>query len=415
MVTLDNEYKFNSLMYADDLIIMSTTLEGLQKSLDALNGYCKKWKLNINYKKTKSMVFSKGNNIKKINLTINSNNIENTKEVKYLGISINSKNCSFMPTLSDLSSKANKAIYPLLSKIPIKLAPVKTMLKLFDTCITPILLYGSEVWGPFMNHDWKKWDNTQIEKTHTQFLKRLLGVNRSTTNVLVRSELGRHALQDKVATRNINYINYIHKKDKHSLVKQAAVYESFHMERNSLYSLFKKYEQSFTNQDINSLSKQKLSKSVREEFDTQWKIQIATFPKADSYRLFKNNVKYENYLTDIRNRKQRVSFSKYRLSDHCLMVEKGRHIKPIIPRNERFCPSCPTEVEDEIHFITQCTAYNNRPNLFNKIESDVPNFLNMDNQEKFIFLMSQENKLLMQDIIGTIHQWLIKRREHLQL
>ena len=104
MVTLDNEYKFNSLMYADDLIIMSTTLEGLQKSLDALNGYCKKWKLNINYKKTKSMVFSKGNNIKKINLTINSNNIENTKEVKYLGISINSKNCSFMPTLSDLSS-----------------------------------------------------------------------------------------------------------------------------------------------------------------------------------------------------------------------------------------------------------------------------------------------------------------------
>ena len=60
---------------------------------------------------------------KNIDLTINSRIIENTKEFKYLGIAINSKDCTFKPTLSDLS-KANKAIYSL-SKIPIKLTPVK--------------------------------------------------------------------------------------------------------------------------------------------------------------------------------------------------------------------------------------------------------------------------------------------------
>ena len=43
----------STLMYADDLIIMSATKDGLQKSLDALNEFCKKWKLNINHKKTK--------------------------------------------------------------------------------------------------------------------------------------------------------------------------------------------------------------------------------------------------------------------------------------------------------------------------------------------------------------------------
>ena len=414
MVTLDDEYKFNTLMYADDLIIISTTLDGLQKSLNALNAYCDKWKLNINHKKTKSMVFSKGTKTKNINLTINSKNIENTKVFKYLGITINSKNCSFTPTLSDLSSKANKAIYSLLSKMPLKLAPVKTMLKLFDTCITPILLYGSEVWGPFMNHDWKNWDTTQTEKIHTQFLKRLLGLNRSTTNVLTRGELGRHSLQEQIVTRNINYIKYIEMKDPQTLVKQAANYEFSHTERNSLYSLFKKYEQNLSNDNIRTLSKYKLRKLIKEEFDTQWQTQILTFPKADSYRLFKSRVVYENYLTDIKNRKQRVSFTKYRLSDHCLMVEKGRHTRPIIPRNERFCPFCPTNVEDEIHFITQCAAYENRPNLFNKIETEVPNFSNMNYQEKFIFLMSQENKLLMYEIIGTIHKWLTKRLEHIE-
>ena len=162
-------------MYADDMIIMSTTQEGLQKRLHELNEYCEKWKLNVNQKKTKCMIFSKAPNTKNIKFTINSKIIENTKEFKYLGISINSKDCSFKPTLSDLSSKANNAIYSLLAKIPVKLIPVKTMLKLFDSCIAPILLYGSEVWAPFMNFDWKHWDTTQIEKTHTIPKKNTMG------------------------------------------------------------------------------------------------------------------------------------------------------------------------------------------------------------------------------------------------
>ena len=53
--------------YADDMIIMSTTEEGLQKSLNALNDYCKKWKLNVNHKKTKWMIFSKASNKKILN------------------------------------------------------------------------------------------------------------------------------------------------------------------------------------------------------------------------------------------------------------------------------------------------------------------------------------------------------------
>ena len=97
------------------------------------------------------MIFSKVSNIKNINFTINSKIIDITKEFKYLGIAINSKNCTFTPTLPDLSSKANKVIYSLLLKLPIKLTPVQTMLKLFDSYIAPILLYGSEVWAPFMN------------------------------------------------------------------------------------------------------------------------------------------------------------------------------------------------------------------------------------------------------------------------
>ena len=112
---------------------------------------------------------------KNINSTINTKIIEIVKEFKYLGITVKSRNCTFIPTLTYLGSKANKTIYSLLSRLPIKIDPVKTMLKLFDTCIVPILLYGSEVWASFMN----QWEVTQIEKIHTQFLKIRgeLGVN----------------------------------------------------------------------------------------------------------------------------------------------------------------------------------------------------------------------------------------------
>ena len=61
-LNLDNQQNFNALMYADDLIIMSSTKDGLQKILEAHSEFCKKWKLNINHEKTKCMTFSKGSN-----------------------------------------------------------------------------------------------------------------------------------------------------------------------------------------------------------------------------------------------------------------------------------------------------------------------------------------------------------------
>ena len=39
----------------------------------------------------------------------------------------------------------------------------------------------------------------------------------------------------------------------------------------------------------------------------------------------------------------------------------------------------------------------------------------MNAQEKFIFLMSQENQLISYEIIDTIHKWLSDRRKHTEM
>ena len=136
-------------MYADDLIVLNTSKEGLQTNLNSLNDYCEKWKLDINYVKTKCMTFTYGTQKQNHNFTLNSQTIENVKEYNYLGITINSKNCSFIPTLADLCCKGKWALYAITCKTPFKLSPIKTMFKLFGACITPILLCGSEIWGAY--------------------------------------------------------------------------------------------------------------------------------------------------------------------------------------------------------------------------------------------------------------------------
>ena len=48
------------LLYADDIVISSSSPEGLQDGLNQLETYCKSCKLQVNTSKTKIMVFRKG-------------------------------------------------------------------------------------------------------------------------------------------------------------------------------------------------------------------------------------------------------------------------------------------------------------------------------------------------------------------
>ena len=77
-----------------------------------------------------------------------------------------------MPVINDLTYKAKRAIYAMNSKMNLRFLSVNTLLKLFDSLICPILLYGSEVWEPYINQDNEKWDTNPIKKVHIQFIKR---------------------------------------------------------------------------------------------------------------------------------------------------------------------------------------------------------------------------------------------------
>ena len=88
---------------------------------------------------------------------------------------------------------------------PVKLKPAIAC-KIFDTLISTILTYNSEIWGVYAKPDFKAWDGTQIEKTHLQFCKRHLEVNNKASNIACRAELRRFPLSITITQKLLNYI-----------------------------------------------------------------------------------------------------------------------------------------------------------------------------------------------------------------
>ena len=93
--------------------------------------------------------------------------------------------------------------------------------------------------------------------------------------------------------------------------------------------------------------------------------------KLRTYKEFKTEIGHENYLEIISCERERINLSRLRLSNHQLMIEKGRHQK--IPKEQRFCPICPNEIEDEVHFLTvrkcfesECQILFHNVNMHNK-------------------------------------------------
>ena len=56
---LEEHSPINVLMYADDLVIFAHSEKQLQSHVTLLSEFCVKWNLQINIKKTKTMVFNR--------------------------------------------------------------------------------------------------------------------------------------------------------------------------------------------------------------------------------------------------------------------------------------------------------------------------------------------------------------------
>ena len=197
--------------------IFACSQKGLQYCLMKLERYTNRWKLNINKKKSKILLIGPAAQrctYVTTNWVFDSNILEQVNEYCYLGIIINPSG-TFKKALKALHNKALRAYHCLFKKFSnFDNVPISLLLKLFSSMVIPILLYCSEIWGPYMlgkittfemfKNKMFKFTN-ELEKFHVKFCKRIPGVHSKSTNVAVYAELGRLPLIVLISIQIVKY------------------------------------------------------------------------------------------------------------------------------------------------------------------------------------------------------------------
>ena len=283
-----------------------------------------------------------------------------------------------------------------------------------------IVTYGCENWStinitpkrkglPFYEI-FKDWE---FEKLNMKFCKYILGVSKMCTNIAVLSELGRYPLYINVLTHLFLFWHRLENSPTDLLRK---AYSEMKITASKAPSNCKNLWLSniiFYSEklgiDLNICKnygklkfKNMLKKQFKINFLNVWEKNRDEYQenqgKLDTYFKFKRTFGYENYL-DIKNPKKYL-LTKYRLSNHCLRIETGRHERVFnvsgksdpLPRQDRLCLYCNLDsVESEVHFLLECPLYDGlRKDILSQIEK-YPNLLNLDKHDLFIWILSNDN------------------------
>ena len=367
--------------------------------INIVTKFCDENKLTINCKKTKCLIFNKTGRLIRQKFFLNGVPLENVRQYKYLGFMFTPSG-ELRSGLKDLRDRGFKSFQALRYKMGESFnRDVLTVLNLYDCMIKPILLYSSDFWGCL-----KMPQNNPIETLQMKIFKQILGVNKQTTNIGVLLELGKTTLNIEGIKLGIKNWERIRKQNANSMLISSytdAMMENLpwiigikeNLEKNGMLSLF-------INEYPNAPNfiHKKLHHTLVDEFHQN---AFATIghegSKLRTYALSKTKIGLEKYLIEIKNISVRKQVTKFRISDHNLMIEIGRHKG--LKQHMRLCPFCKS-IETEIHFLLDCLTYNHmRDTLLKQMNSKNPFFRYLTKENKFSYVLANANNNYVADFI----------------
>jgi len=186
--------KMWSIEYADDIVMLAEEEEGLRDMMRRVKRYIEGKRLELSVDKSKVMVFkNKGGRDKERFWWWGEKRIEEVKEYKYLGYVI-TRHGGDKEHVRERVRRARVAMGWVWSYGERKFkGDIRWRLKLFDSIVKGILLYGVEMWG---YREWK-----EVEAIHEKYLKWILGLEKVTPGYIVREELKRNKLRVETGWR----------------------------------------------------------------------------------------------------------------------------------------------------------------------------------------------------------------------
>ena len=347
------------LLFADDVLLLSHTVVGLQRQLNILKDTAVRLGLEVNMDKSKIIVFRKGGYLSaREKWLYNGRYLEVVNQYKYLGV-IFSTGLSFSFALKDMAARARKGVIGILRLLwSFGNQSPRLFFKLFDSQIQPILTYGSEVWGLIA-------DYSIIERVHLFAIKRYLNVSIRTPNALVYGETGRYPLFINVYIRQIKYWLTLTRMSEDRIPRKCyrMLYSLHCRDKNNWVSTVRStlYRYGFgfvwEQQGVSNI-KQFLSEFRQRLVDCyaqDWNNDIRTNERYVFYSSLKQSHCLSDYLSLIHNGFLRKHLTRLRLGVSPLRCHANRFCKP--SRDALDCPFCPGDHETEYHFMIICHKY----------------------------------------------------------
>ena len=166
------EMNIDILMYADDVLLFSTSATEAQRMLDVCTEFSRTHQVKFNPDKTNFMIYSPKDNNKDLVLRLCGNPIVRAESVKYLGSQIQT-NYTNKEHVNKRKTLVNASLNNLINAGVINSQmSITTKIKLFNTYIKPLIAYGCELM------DLSTTEINELKKTEGNALKRIIGITK---------------------------------------------------------------------------------------------------------------------------------------------------------------------------------------------------------------------------------------------
>ena len=345
------------MLFADDVVLLSYTPVGLQHQLNLLARNADALDLTVNLEKSNIVVFRNGGYLARCEKWYYKDYVVKVVNAyKYLGVWFSTR-LSFSHSLESQKAKAKAGIVEIFKTLW-KLGDVSPniFLKLFDSQIKPILLYGSEIWGMQMD--------LQIEKAHLFALKRLLNVSPKTPNDMVYGETGRTPLHLDAKVSSIRFWLRLLRMEAGRLPRKAYnMLANVHNNGRQCWVsavhgnlMMYGFGYVWANQGVQNVNwfLRVFRERITDCWRQGWDDRIHERDRYSVYRIFKLEHSLEPYFYCVTNKALRDVFIRFRMGISEIKTHKLRYSTD--PSDDLSCPLCKCCVDDEIHFLFVCKA-----------------------------------------------------------
>lgn len=197
----------DALMYADDIVLIADNKQKMQKLLKAWIEEIENLQMKVNISKSKVMIYNKATNDEEYTFYYQGRTFEEVSTMEYLGSTFTNDG-KFDLEIASRTGKANRAYYALNKTIfGKKEVSRENKLIIYNTIVSPIMLYSSETWTIQRNH------RSKLTAAEMKVLRKIANKTKfdHIKNENIRSTLQQESVCTKIENKQLEWFGHLNR------------------------------------------------------------------------------------------------------------------------------------------------------------------------------------------------------------